>query len=112
VNLAIKCGPGRGVFHWYSGPLDVLREVLNAGYYVSCTPAVEVSPELRNAMVETPLERILIETDSPVWIKSLNRPSEPSDVLVTLRHLSELKGSPQAEVEAVTTKNAETLFRL
>ena len=112
VNLAIKYGPGRGVFHWYSGPIDVLREVLNAGYYVSCTPAVEASPELRGAMVETPLERILIETDSPVWLKNLNRPSEPSDVLMTLRHLSELKRSPQAEVEAVTTRNAETLFRL
>jgi len=112
VNLAIKCGPGRGVFHWYSGPIDVLKEALDAGYYVSCTPAVEVSPELRGAMVETPLERILIETDSPVWIKSLNRSSEPSDVLMTLRHLSELKGLPQAEVEAVTTRNAETLFRL
>jgi len=112
LRLAIKCGPGRGVFHWYSGPLDVLREILDAGYYVSCTPAVETSRELRSAMVETPLERILTETDSPVWIRSLNRPSEPSDVLMTLRHLSELKGTPQAEVESVTTRKAETLFSL
>jgi TatD DNase family protein len=112
MELAIKFGPGRGVFHWYSGPLDVLREVIDAGYYVSCTPAVEVSTELRAAMVEAPLERVLIETDSPVWIKSLNRPSEPCDVLLTLRHLSVLKGLPESEVEAATTRNAETLFRL
>ncbi len=50
MNLAIKYGPGRGVFHWYSGPLDVLDGGLRRGYYVSCTPAVEVSPELRSAM--------------------------------------------------------------
>ena len=78
-----------------AAPSTCLKEVLDAGYYVSCTPAVEVSAELRAAMMRAPLERILVETDSPVWIKSLNRPSEPTDVLLTFRHLSELKGLPR-----------------
>jgi TatD DNase family protein len=112
LDLAREHGPGRGVFHWYSGPLDVLDNVIDAGYYVSCTPALEGSPELRAAMVRAPLERILVETDSPVWIKSLNRASEPADVLLTLRHLAELKGLPVGDVEATTTRNAETLFRV
>jgi TatD DNase family protein len=112
LKLALEHGPGRGVFHWYSGPLDVLGGVIDAGYYVSCTPALEVSPELRAAMANAPLERILVETDSPVWIKSLERPSEPADVLRTLRHLAELKGLPVEDVEAATTRGAETLFSL
>jgi TatD DNase family protein len=112
LSLALEHGPGFGVFHWYSGPLDVLDEVVDAGYCVSCTPAVEVSPELRAAMEKAPLERILVETDSPVWIKSLNRPSEPADVLLTLRGLAGLKGLPVGDVEAATTRCAETLFRL
>jgi TatD DNase family protein len=112
LKLAVEHGPGKGVFHWYSGPLDVLDAVVDAGYYVSCTPAVEVSPELRAAMGKAPLERILVETDSPVWIKSLERPSEPADVLLTLRHLAALKGLPVEDVEAATSRSAETLFRL
>jgi TatD DNase family protein len=112
IELASCHGPGRGVFHWYSGPLDVLDEVLDAGYYVSCTPAMELSPELRVAMVKAPLDRVLIETDSPVWIKSLGRESEPADVQLTLRHLAELKGLPMADVDAATTRNAETLFKI
>ena len=112
IELASDHGPGRGVFHWYSGPLDVLERVLDVGYYVSCTPAVEVSSELRAAMAKAPLDRILIETDSPVWIKSLRRESEPADVQLTLRHLAELKGLPIADVDAATTRNAETLFNL
>jgi TatD DNase family protein len=112
LTLAIEHGPSRGVFHWYSGPLDLLDDVIDAGYYISCTPAVEGSPELRAAIAKAPLERILVETDSPVWIKSLNRPSEPADVLFTLRHLAELKGLPLGDVEAATTRNAETLFNL
>ena len=83
LELASGHGPGRGVFHWYSGPLDVLDGVLDAGYYVSCTPAVEVSTELRAAMAKAPLERTIIETDSPVWINGLGRESEPADVQLT-----------------------------
>jgi TatD DNase family protein len=112
LKLALEHGPGKGVFHWYSGPLDVLDAVIDAGYYVSCTPALEMSPELRAAMGKAPLDRILVETDSPVWIKSQSRPSEPADVLLTLRHLAELKGLSVEDVEAATTRNAETLFRL
>ncbi len=112
LSLAVDKGPGRGVFHWYSGPLDVLADVIDAGYYVSCTPALEGSPELRAAIEAAPLERILVETDSPVWIKSQNRPSEPIDVKYTLRFLSELKGLPLPDVEKTTTGNAETLFNI
>ena len=110
--LASEHGPGCGVFHWYSGPLDVLDAVIDSGYYVSCTPALEGSPELRAAMERAPLERILVETDSPVWIKSLNRPSEPMDVQLTIDHLAELKGLPREDVRATTARNAEALFRL
>lgn len=112
LSLASEHGPGRGVFHWYSGPLDVLDDVLDAGYYVSCTPALEGSPELRAAMARAPLERILVETDSPVWIKSLNRPSEPADVQLTIGHLADLKGLPREDVEEATARNAESLFGL
>ena len=112
IKLALEYGPGRGVFHWYSGPLDVLVEILDSGYYVSCTPALEGSKEQRKAMEKTPLERILVETDSPVWIRSQNRASEPTDVLLTLMHLASLKELPFGDVEAATTRNAETLFKL
>ncbi len=112
LKYALENGPGRGVFHWYSGPLDVLKDILDAGYYVSCTPALESSPELRAAMIRTPLERILVETDSPVWIKSQNRSSEPADVLLTVRYLMDLKGLPEGDVIETTTRNAKTLFKL
>jgi TatD DNase family protein len=112
LDLATRHGPGRGVFHWYSGPLDILEGILDAGYLVSCTPAIEVSAELRAAMMKAPLESILVETDSPVWVKSQNRQSEPADVLFTLKHLAELKGLSVDDVEGATTKNAKTLFKI
>ncbi len=40
-ELAKECGVEKAVFHWFSGPEDVLDGILDSGYYVSATPAVE-----------------------------------------------------------------------
>jgi TatD DNase family protein len=110
LDLAIAHGPGRVVFHWYSGPLDILHEILDAGYLISSTPATEFSRDHRAALEEAPLDRILIETDSPVSYRG--REAEPADLLLTLRALSELKGAPEEEVARETTRNAERFFSI
>jgi len=103
--------PG-AVFHWFDGPLHVLREVLDSGYYVSATPAAAYSRGHRAVVSETPLERLLVETDSPVYLRYEARDSEPSDVRLTVRAVAELKGVEPEEVARVSTRNAEHLFRL
>ena len=108
----MKHGSGRAVFHWYSGPLDVLRDVLDNGFYVSCTPAIESSPELRTSMSNTPIERILVETDSPDWIRGIERTSEPSDVALTVKHLATLKEMHLEDVAEITRLNTKKLFNL
>ncbi|MEM4727845.1 MAG: TatD family hydrolase [Candidatus Bathyarchaeia archaeon] len=110
LDLAKIHGPKRGVFHWYSGPLDILKELLDSGYYISATIAAEYSKEHRAALTHAPLERILIETDSPVVYRG--SPSEPADLVRTLRALSELKGLPLEDVAQATTRNAEKVFKI
>jgi TatD DNase family protein len=110
LDLARLHGPDRVVFHWYSGPLDVLAELLDAGHLISATPAAEFSRDHRAALAEAPLDRILIETDSPVSYHGV--PAEPADLLRTLRALAELKGSAEEEVARVATRNAERFFRI
>jgi TatD DNase family protein len=112
LSILRKHDSVQAVFHWYDGPLDVLGEILDYGYYVSATPAVEYSKGHRAALLEAPLERILVETDSPVYLRNLGRQSEPADVLVTVRGLAELKGESVDEIMRVSTLNTETLFRL
>ena len=103
--------PG-AVFHWYDGPIHVLREILDAGYYVSATPAAQYSRGHIEVVRETPLERLLVETDSPVHLRDLGRMSEPADVRLTVDAVARLKGVEPEEVARVSTRNAETLFRL
>jgi TatD DNase family protein len=60
--------------------------------------------------VETPLERIVIETDSPVSYHG--KQAEPADILLTLRSLADLKGTSEEETAQVTTRNAERFFQI
>ena len=109
-GLAREHGPDRIIFHWFSGPLDVLRGVLDSGYLISATPAAEFSRDHRAALAEAPLESIVIETDSPVSYHG--KRAEPADILLTLRSLAELKGASEKKVAEITTLNAERFFNL
>jgi TatD DNase family protein len=110
LRLAREHGPERIIFHWYSGSLDVLGEILDSGYLISATPASEFSKHHRAALVEAPLERIVIETDSPVSYHG--KQAEPADILLTLRSLADLKGTSEEEIAQVTTRNAERFFQI
>ncbi|MFQ6053112.1 MAG: TatD family hydrolase [Candidatus Bathyarchaeia archaeon] len=85
-----------------------MKELLDAGYLVSATPAAEFSRNHRAALARAPLDRILIETDAPVSYHG--SPAEPSDLLRTLKALAELKGASEGEVARTTTRNAEAFF--
>ena len=111
LDIVVDSGV-EAVFHWYDGPVHTLRRLLDAGYYVSATPAVEYSKGVRAVMLEAPLERILVETDSPVFLRRLGRGSRPVDVVRVVDALAELKGLDAGEVARVTCRNAESLFRI
>jgi TatD DNase family protein len=108
LELAREHGPERIVFHWFSGSIEVLRGVLDSGFLISATPAAEFSKHHRAALAEAPLEKVVIETDSPV--RYHGKRTEPSDILLTLKSLAEIKGLPEEDVAEVTTLNAKRLF--
>ena len=111
LDLAVGAGV-EGVFHWYDGPIHTLRGILDAGFYVSATPSVVYSKGARAVMEVTPIERVLLETDSPVYLRNLDRRSTPVDVKLVVEALAELKGMDVSEVSRVTSRNTERLFRL
>ncbi len=110
LDLASEHGPQWAVFHWYSGPTDVLEGILDHGYFISATPAVEYSHDHRAALGQSPLDRIVLETDAPVYMRNRDRNSEPSDLPITVRALARLKDTAEDEVARVTTRNAERIF--
>jgi TatD DNase family protein len=113
LDAVTGAGLEKAVFHWYTGTSGVLRDIIDRGYYISVTPAVEYHEEHRRAVKEVPLERMLLETDSPV-VYGRGRDNEftssPADVLRSLKGAAALKGISEAEIAEATTENAKRLF--
>ena len=100
----------RAVFHWYSGPTDLLDKILADGYFISATPALIYSPPHQEAIKLAPLERILLETHTPVSYEG--REARPRDVRISMERVAALKGLDPLKVSEQTTINASRFFRI
>ena len=115
LDIVTTIGIDKAVFHWFTGPSSVLRDIVSRGYYLSATPAVEYHEEHRRAVRETPLQLLLLETDSPV---TYGRGSEtefqarPADVRRSLAASAILTKSSEELIAESTTDNAVKLFNL
>ncbi|MDD4859153.1 MAG: TatD family hydrolase [Dehalococcoidales bacterium] len=115
LDLVTGAGIEKAVFHWYTGPSSVLRGIVNQGYYLSATPSIEYHEEHRRAVKEIPLDKLLLETDSPVVYgrgREFEFESRPADVRRSLSGAAILKDLPPAQLAAITTTNARKLFPL
>ncbi len=85
--------------HWYSGPTDVLHNLIDLGCYFSINPAIYYSTGHQNALEIVPLERLLTESDGDVFYKPLNLLGEPSIIPVVINKICELKNYEKNELE-------------
>ena len=106
LDMTVAAGVRKAVFHWYSGPVDVLKNILDAGFLISGAVALEYSPDSRRAVECAPLDRILIETDTPV------RGTTPKDVWRTLKALCAIKALDEDKALAAVNANARLFFNI
>lgn len=117
VALLRSDGAGlRGVFHCFIGDQRMARDALDLGFYLSFAGPLTYprNTELREVATWVPLERVLIETDSPYLAPPPFRGqrNEPRHVALVARQLAEVRGLPPERIAAITSANADTLFRL
>jgi len=111
LNLVQDVGIDKAVFHWFTGFSSVLKDIIEAGYFVSATPAAEYHEEHRRAVKEAALQKLLLETDCPVtYGREARYESRPIDVLRGLKAVSQLKGVDEATIAEQTTRNAIEFF--
>jgi TatD DNase family protein len=112
-DMVKEAGLTKAVFHWYTGTSSVLRDIIDSGYYISVTPAIEYHEEHRRAVKETPLGQLLLETDSPVTYargREGEFEAKPADVVRSLKGAAALRGLSEDELAAKTTENTRRLF--
>ncbi|MBD1154047.1 TatD family hydrolase [Pelagibacterales bacterium SAG-MED23] len=102
------------LMHCFTGSLPFALKLMKLNTYFSASGIITFknSIDLQNTFKELPLERLLIETDSPFLAPEPMRgkKNEPSFVRYTLKKLSELKDIDTQELDKITTDNFNRLF--
>ena len=105
-----------GVFHCFSGSLEMAKELVKRGWYIGFTGVVTFKNARKAVEVASaiPLERILIETDCPYMAPEpfRGRRNDPSLVPYVAAKIAALRGLSSEQVGAATSENARRLFRI
>jgi TatD DNase family protein len=105
-----------GVMHCFTESLEVAQAAIAMGFYISFSGIVtfKSARELQAVAKAVPLERILIETDSPYLAPMPHRGkmNEPGFVRHVAEYIADLKGIPLAQVAQQTTDNFFNLFNI
>lgn len=112
--------PGKGVIHCFSGDQEDADNYLDLGFLISFTGTITFPPKkglpdvLGEVVRRVPLDRILIETDSPYLAPPPHRGerNEPSYVRFVAEKIAETKGIDFEAVARQTTSNAKKLFNI
>ena len=106
---------GKAVFHFFTGPLEDLKLILqNPYYFIGFSGIITYGNKLDEVLRGVPLERILIETDAPYVapIPYRGKRNEPEYVVEVAKKIAEIKNLSLKEVEKTTFENTKRLFNL
>ena len=106
----------RGVFHCFSGSMELAKAALDLGFYISFSGIVtfKKAEELREVARVVPTDRLLIETDCPFLapIPYRGRRNEPAHVVEVARCLAQVLGLHLNEIAQTTSHNFSECFHL
>lgn len=110
---AEKCG---GVLHCFTEDWAMAKRALDIGFYISISGIITFrnAEELREVVRKVPLDRLLVETDSPYLapIPYRGKPNQPAYVRETCEYVATLKGVSMEELARITTENVQHLFNI
>src|SRR6266571_812116 len=111
-----KAGEVGGVFHCFSGDAWLAKDTLDLGFYLAFSGVItfQNATMLRDIVKTVPLDRTLVETDSPYLTPAPHRGkrNEPAYVRHVAEKIAEMHGISVKEVEQATTQNTMRLFRI
>jgi TatD DNase family protein len=103
-----------GVLHCFTSSLELAQKAIDLGFYISISGIVTFknAEDLRATVRALPIERLLVETDSPYLapVPKRGKPCEPSYVLHTAAFVADLKGVGLPELAKTTSDNFYRLF--
>jgi len=131
-NVKCQLSNVTGVFHSFTGNWQEAQKALDLGFYISFSGIITFKQSLRSSSAswrtaglknakdiqevasKMPLDRILVETDSPFLSPEPYRKdkNEPKNVRIVAQFIADLRGVSLDKIAEITSRNAEELFRL
>ena len=106
----------KGVLHCFSGSLEMAREIIKMGWYISIAGPVTFknAAKLPEIVAKVPLERLLVETDSPYLTPQPYRGkrNEPAYVKLVAEQVASFRGMELTALVEATRKNIGDLFKI
>ena len=105
-----------GVFHCYSGSLEMAKWLVNRGWYIGFTGVLTFKNARKAVEVASgiPLDRIVLETDCPYMAPEpfRGKRNDPGKLYRMAERLAELRGLPVERVHSLTMENGKRLYRI
>jgi len=94
----------------FSGKRDVLERALNNGYYISIATNILRSKNIKKIARDTPIDKILVETDAPYLSPTPNEINYPWNTELVIKKIAEIKKIDEKGVLEVVKRNAREIF--
>ena len=110
LEIVRRADVDRVLFHWYTGPLNLIQEFRDYGYYISINAAIKIQEKSRAVAREAPLDMILLESDGPYEYRGITL--EPPMVREAANIVAEIKGVSVDDLWDAIRNNFSRLFNL
>ncbi len=110
LELLIENDIERAMFHWYTGPLDLIDIIGERGYKISINPAVLIQKKHRRVAEVTPLEYMVFESDGPYEYRGLRL--TPLLIKRAVEEVSKIKGVKVDDVIRKAHYNSMRLLKI
>lgn len=104
----VKADLDKAIFHWYTGPLDLLDEIVKQGYYISINAAIKIQEKSRRVAERTPLGSMLTESDGPYEYRGIRL--TPPMVKDAVSEIAKVKSIDAESIEDAVYFNYRKLF--
>ena len=110
IELLLEGRARKVLLHAFDGRAVKALPAVEAGFYFSVPPSIVRSRQKQKLVRQLPLDRLLLETDSPVLGPTAEERNEPANVGISLRAIADIKEVSQETVADAVDRNARDLF--
>lgn len=116
LNIISEFPTVKGVFHCFSGSAEMAKQLTGQGWYVGFTGVLTFKNARRalEAAAAVPLDRIVLETDSPYMSPEpfRGRRNDPGRLCHMAEKLAQIRGLSPEEIQSITVENGKRLYRI